>query len=752
MKAFSSLVALGLILHAKLCHGAWVRKFPCNARRLEFWPERPFWVDSLHGEFITSGESPALSISMLGVHNTSQLNCTDIDLDGLQTDLHLHVLGHPVGELYSFHTECPLPITDDLTPPEGLLFSQVDFAFALTGVHRVQTLATDLLIKSIDGTELDCAGVRVTPDIGSTASGIIKYISAVVLAILCIASWHRHFHTVVAGEFEHPATLDIWRSTWRIVLDIADYLRYLQFVFLAGALTIDYPGFYQPVVGQLSWASLLYWAGPVDHGFIYPGIEDGMYVSNASYGLDYMARMVAHPQVPDIMINAHINLLVLVCGAMFIAVTLWLAVGPSTQHPLSTTVCETGYLVLGAALVFFSFPLMAFMSNELRLIGYLPNYRVVIMALVTTVFFGLNFVAHNHFGSVQQSIGTVSLDHSSGTRRQTSLKTWLLRFQHFLPQAVGLLHGLVIGWLQDWGLVQLALLIVFETALLVYLVLQRRWNSFMSRAVWCTLIRVLTLTLSIAFAFPTHEVTKQWLGYFILCLHASVVVFGYLLLSSLELYRAVRLKLQSIRAPSDHDSAMSFRSLHIPAHSTHYIESPTSRPASAGTASYRGWNEYRPATAASTNPPLDTKHYVTDFSVFYRPPRSRNQTPVSIARVRPPTSEPRSSDVAGSGSGSASGPSSPSTNQASSRLGDSLDELLEAPSRPGVDYSVRESDSFYGRPRANFGEEGSPTPGKESCESSDAPQPRVFERARRRLNEPRIKEKGFQVVRPPRPT
>jgi hypothetical protein len=100
MKAFSAFVVLGLILHAKLCHGAWVRKFPCNARRLKFQPERPFWVDSLHGELITSGESQSLSISMLAVHNTSQLNCTDINLAGLESGLQLHVLSHPVGELY----------------------------------------------------------------------------------------------------------------------------------------------------------------------------------------------------------------------------------------------------------------------------------------------------------------------------------------------------------------------------------------------------------------------------------------------------------------------------------------------------------------------------------------------------------------------------------------------------------------------------------------------------------------------------
>ncbi|CEN61283.1 hypothetical protein ASPCAL07943 [Aspergillus calidoustus] len=434
-------------------------------------------------------------------------------------------------------------------------------------------MASGLFINSTDGTELGCAGVRVTPDIGSSASGIIKYIPAAVLAMILIASSRRHFHTPRTGEFERIAAANVWRSTWKIVLDVTDYLQYFQFVFLAGALTVDYPGFYQPVMGQLPWASLLYWAGPVDHGFIYPGVEDGMYISNASYGLDYMARMVAHPQVPDIMINAHINLWCYVyhCDILACSQTTWPA---SAEH------------------------------NSLR-------DRISCLG--------------------DQDIVAIPSEDSTQRPRQTSLKAWLLRFQHFLPLAVALLDGLVVGWLQDWGLVQLAKLNVFEMALLAYLVIQRRWNSFMSRSVWCTLIRVLTLTLSLAFAFPTPESTKQWLGYFTLCLHAAAVVFGYLLLSGLEMYRAARLRLQSILAPSEPDSAISLCSLPIRTHLTHHTESPTSRPTSAGT-SYRAWNENRPGTAASNNnPPLDTKHYVTDFSAFYRAPRSRNQTPVSGA-------------------------------------------------------------------------------------------------------------------------
>jgi hypothetical protein len=84
-------------------------------------------------------------------------------------------------------------------------------------------MAAGLLINSTDGTELDCVGVRVTPDIGSSASGIIKYIPAAVLAMILIASSHRHFQTPRTGGFEHIAASNVWRPTWKIVLDLTDY-------------------------------------------------------------------------------------------------------------------------------------------------------------------------------------------------------------------------------------------------------------------------------------------------------------------------------------------------------------------------------------------------------------------------------------------------------------------------------------------------------------------------------------------------
>ncbi|KAL5044516.1 hypothetical protein BDW71DRAFT_209313 [Aspergillus fruticulosus] len=677
---------------------------------------------------------------MLNVHNRSQFNCTDLDLLAFKRDLQLHVLTGPVGHLESFQSQCPLPITDNPTPPEGHLFSQFDLLFTLGSVHRMQTIAGDLVISSTHGKGLDCAGVRITPDIGATASAIFTYIPAVILLLVGIASWHRHFNKRGTGAtFEHITAGGVWRSIWKIVLDLADYLRYLQFVFLAGALTIDYPGFYQPVVGQLSWSSLLYWPGPIDHGFTYPGVEDGMYVSNASYGLDYMARMVAHPRVPDIMINAHINLLILVCGVIAILVALCLVTGASDQLPLSTMVRNTGCLVLGAALLLFSFPLMALMSNELRLIGYLPNYRVILIALVTTVFFFLNFMAQYHFESEQAPTGALLVGDSREARQQTSPMDWSRRFLHYLPHAVVLLQGLVIGWLQDWGFIQLVMLIVCELVLLVYLIMRRRWNFFMSRSVWCALIRLLTLTLSISFAFPMHEVTQQWIGYFILCLHAAVVVFGYLLLSGWELYCAGRLSCGSIHAPSECDPPLSLHVLSSAARDELHGESPHSGPASA-TTSYRGYNKSRPNTASSSTAPIDMKHYITDFSAFYRPPRSRNQPPIISTQVSPLASDSGTSDASSRSAGPA-------------LLGseDTLNELLELPSRPGVDYSVRESDSFYGRPRAVCSPESPPTSVLGSFENP-TPRHSFLERTRRYLRDSRTKEKGFQVMRPPRPT
>jgi hypothetical protein len=151
-------------------------------------------------------------------------------------------------------------------------------------------------MKSHNSIELDCAVAKITLDIGTTASASLTYIPAGVLVLIGIALWQRHIHKLGRiSLFKYSTAWARHGPAWGIILDLADYLRYLQFIFLAGSLSVDYPGFYQLIVGQMAWSSLLYWVGPINHGFTYSGVEDGLYVSNASYGLEYMAQMIGFP-------------------------------------------------------------------------------------------------------------------------------------------------------------------------------------------------------------------------------------------------------------------------------------------------------------------------------------------------------------------------------------------------------------------------------------------------------------------------
>ena len=108
---------LAVVLHVLICQGAWIRKYPCGAWRPDFPSSRtPFWIDSIRGGLNAVGDSTELLVSILGVHNVSLFDCQDVDLVRFEDSLAFHVLGHPVGRLGEFKSQCPLPITNTLTP------------------------------------------------------------------------------------------------------------------------------------------------------------------------------------------------------------------------------------------------------------------------------------------------------------------------------------------------------------------------------------------------------------------------------------------------------------------------------------------------------------------------------------------------------------------------------------------------------------------------------------------------------------
>ncbi|GIJ89435.1 hypothetical protein Asppvi_008375 [Aspergillus pseudoviridinutans] len=740
------------------CEGAFVRRFPCETSVLNRSLDVNLHISSLDGSIHTSENARTLSLTLLGVYNASQVTCTDVQLTE-ENDLRFRVLGYPVGRLDRIQKLCYSPPVF-WRLPEALQVSKWELTYSLEYGHPLHTLAGEFDFSLPNGTNIACTAARITPDIGTAASAAFTYLPAAIILLVGIASWCRHSQQRRRSVPEHrittaPAPQD---SIRKIVVDVADYVRYLQFIFLFGSLSMEYPGFYQPIVSQLAWSSLLFWSGPIDHGFTYPGIQDGIYATNGTFGLEYMAQNLGFPSMLDIMFDALINLCIVVSAIVIVVLVVWLIDcgwrHGVTFHSALAQIPEASRSIVGVTLLFFSLPLLAYLAYPFVLVGYLPSYRICLMVLMIAVLVGSNlFVAR--YETIQKSRRS---DHDS-SRASPRVQTSMEYIAHYLLYCLPLIQGLAIGGLQLWGWVQLLLLGGCEVVILAHLVLQRRTKSILSKSAWCTAVRLLTLILSVAFVCPSHEITRQWMGYFILVLHGVVVVFGFLFISLWHIGRfAVKgpdrrfacdrwvgsstvphLTLAELPSPSDKRRKLDGKNLDV---NTFDSISDRYRPGSSRRM-YRGFED-RPDMPNSPTLPVATAPYSPEASTFYRPPRSLNGRVTSY--------EYENADSDSVGSAIESSHSAQTDSNSSQHSSDAFDELLQLPSKSGVDYSVRESDLYYGRPP------GVPAQSQESSnESTDKGQSsrQTFLNWKRssteRFKPKKIKEKGFQVMRPPRP-
>ena len=133
-------------------------------------------------------------------------------------------------------------------------------------------------------------------------------------------------------------------------MDVSDYLRHLQILFLTACMTIGYPGFYVTAVSKLAWSCLLFWRGPIGGGHLHKGIDGGMYVSNASMGMQFMPQVLEHAHAVDRLSDSLIDLAI-IAMPMFLVLSALLAVG---KMPLRSVTVTAGGMTTGIALWLFS--------------------------------------------------------------------------------------------------------------------------------------------------------------------------------------------------------------------------------------------------------------------------------------------------------------------------------------------------------------------------------------------------------------
>ncbi|OAT09164.1 integral membrane protein [Blastomyces gilchristii SLH14081] len=442
--------------------------------------------------------------------------------------------------------ECPLgPVFySNGTPSELRAFSA---AHELFSAYSFTTITPFMRVTAGDSarTLVVCVSAEVTPALGSTLDNALRYIPLVILILVGIA-------TVSAAMFSPWGSLDIFRWTSNYGRDedllrlvtpgFADCLQYIQFVVLTGSLTLNYPGFYQPIVSRAAWSTLMFNESFVSHGNGTQPVQDGVYVVNATYGLDRMAHLVGMTSVRDVWSGMVIWLLVILAS---VVVIIQLGFGLQWLHHQVARVPEEDLRAK-------NFPFT--MGNVIRII-----FNYFLLPIVSLSMFQLVVTRHSAISTVALAVvllvGLIGfaawlLILITRTRPRSymfdDLPTVLLYgslYNTFSDGAAAFsvvsvlltfVRGIAIGAVQPSGIAQIVLLAICEVVLLLTLSAFRPFPQPTAMNLYhaiFSIIRCLTMLLSVAFvpSLGVGHAARGWIGYVILLLHGMVLTFGFFL-------------------------------------------------------------------------------------------------------------------------------------------------------------------------------------------------------------------------------
>ncbi|KAF9869779.1 integral membrane protein [Colletotrichum karsti] len=404
---------------------------------------------------------------------------------------------------------------------------------------------TFLLIYGNKGaTQIGCVSATVTPDLGSL-SALLRYLPLVVLLFV-------GFATMFASIFSPSGSTDIFHWTTNYGRDdnllrlvtpgFGDCLQYIQFVALTGGLSINYPGFYQPVTSQVGWSALMFNESFVSKSTGWQAIQDGIYVTNGTYGLHRYAQMVGMTDVEDIWAGTMVWVCVIV-AALFVLIQLgfffrWIfrLISDTPEEDLRAK--NIPFSVGNVVRVVFNYlllPIVALSTFQLVVAGQSREFAVALA--VITLLILVCFAAWLLYLIIRTKPRAVLFDDLPTVLLYGPLyNTYSDEAAAFalIPVILTFVRGITIGAVQPVGIAQIVILAICEVIYVLTLHAFRPFSSPTSMNAYHTLFSVLrfaTVMLMVAFV-PQMGVTegpKGWIGYTILLIHACVLVLGFFL-------------------------------------------------------------------------------------------------------------------------------------------------------------------------------------------------------------------------------
>ncbi|KAF4585330.1 integral membrane protein [Ophiocordyceps camponoti-floridani] len=445
---------------------------------------------------------------------------------------------------------CPLgPVFDDgaLTSPRGLLPS-VNLSHDFFSPYSFASFAPTIRIIYGDAkaTDVGCITAVVTPDLASVA-WLPRFLPLVILLISGLA-------VVLAAVFSPWGSTSIvhWSSNYGRDADLlrlvtpgfGDCLQYIQFVVLTGALSLSYPGYYQPVVAQAAWSALMFNQSVVTGALSWQSVVDGIYVTNSSdgHGLQQLGQLAGMARSADVWPGFMVCLGVILVGLFvaiqtgFLARWLWRRLYHIPEEDLRAknvpfTVGNLVRTVFNYMLV----PIVALSCFQLVVARSSPAFTVA-LAVLTLVLL-LVSAAWMLALVIRTRPKSVLFDDLPTLLRIGPLyNTYSDQVAAFalIPVVLNLMRGIAIGAVQPSGVAQVVLLAICEVIQVFTLHAFRPFPAPTSMNAYHTvfsLLRAVTLLLMVAFvpSLGVAEGRKCWIGYAILLIHAAVLVLGFFL-------------------------------------------------------------------------------------------------------------------------------------------------------------------------------------------------------------------------------
>lgn len=450
-------------------------------------------------------------------------------------------------------TSCPVgPVfnTSVITQQQVDQLRAFGYAHVLDGTYSFATLSATLHVNSADddasGNPLvvACVSAAVTPYLGDSLSDLVAYLPVVILFFVAVA--------VMAASIASPwGTTDVfkWTSNYgrdedliRLVTPgFADCLQYIQFAILAGSLTLNYPGFFQPIVSQVSWAALMFNVSFVNGG-AHQNPQDGIYVTSGPYGLSHMRQIIGLAQDDDIWAGTVVWSLVIIAIVLvtiqvgfFVSWMLRLIAHTTPEDLRSKNWPLTGGCIVRVVCNFFLLPIVSLSFFQLVIAEHSPVYIVVlavILLVLILIFAGwilrVIFVAKPR-SKLFDDLPTVLLYGPLYNTYSDEAAPFTM-----IPALLTFIRGVAIGAVQPSGIAQIVILAICEVVLILTLNAFRPFNSPTSMNAYHTtfsVVRLVVVLLSIVFvpALGVTESPRGWVGYVILVLHAIVLVFAFFL-------------------------------------------------------------------------------------------------------------------------------------------------------------------------------------------------------------------------------